>query len=183
MPHTSLDSLTWLERSSDMKYFRGTEIFIKLKIDAGIKFYKNSNKISKSRLGVTRQKVVFRCECISLAGIENRRTAPLNICVSYQNGTARPKSNDPQQPFFFLLLALLQRAGGTFFNATFHSMGLYNNFPRMTKKKTCRYYFPTGTKKASTEPVCHFKFQVLVAYRVCPRSVFPLIQWSPFHQD
>lgn len=39
MPHTSLDSLTWLERSSDMKYYRGTEIFIKLKIDAGIKFY------------------------------------------------------------------------------------------------------------------------------------------------
>ncbi|GAA5804876.1 hypothetical protein HPULCUR_010385 [Helicostylum pulchrum] len=39
MPHSSLDSLTWLDQSYSMEYFKGTEVYIKLKTDAGTKFY------------------------------------------------------------------------------------------------------------------------------------------------
>ncbi|KAG2233929.1 hypothetical protein BDF21DRAFT_396817 [Thamnidium elegans] len=39
VPHTSLDLLSWHEKSYELGSFRGTEVYIKLKTDGGIKFY------------------------------------------------------------------------------------------------------------------------------------------------
>ncbi|GAA5795336.1 hypothetical protein EDC94DRAFT_604675 [Helicostylum pulchrum] len=39
MPQTSLDLLTWKEKSSNIRSFKGTEVYIKLKTDEGLKFY------------------------------------------------------------------------------------------------------------------------------------------------
>lgn len=82
MPRTSLDLLAWKEKSRNLRSFKGTEVYIKLKTDEGLKFYMGERhmmfQIDSERYTSSWKHTRFDINCKKLKELRVRRSVAPN---------------------------------------------------------------------------------------------------------